>query len=343
MITIDIRKSQKTTENYALFLSFPYDTFVVNTIKGFPSRYWMPESKEWELPFKRLGDVLNAFSQYEIEIKAPSISFFLDEKPTQTNYLFKTTPYGYQMDGFNYGMEHDRWLLGDEQGLGKTKQVIDIACAKKQTKGYKHCLIICGINGLKWNWVNEVHTHSNEDAWILGQKNKKGKITIGSNTDKYNDLCDLYQNEGEIANHYFIITNVESLRDEQICGAIKECCQEDMIGMIAADEIHKCFDYNTHITTNKGDLKIGDVVTKQLNVDILSYNEETKQVEYKPIKNWFENPIVKPLMELEIMLTNGEHKVIKCTDDHKFFTNNRGWVEAKDLTDEDDIVELPSM
>ncbi|NJO64683.1 MAG: hypothetical protein HC836_43055 [Richelia sp. RM2_1_2] len=29
---------------------------------------------------------------------------------------------------------------------------------------------------------------------------------------------------------------------------------------------------------------------------------------------------------------------LKCTPDHKIFTNNRGWVEAKDLTDEDDVV-----
>ena len=343
MITIDIRKTEKTTGNYALFISFPFDANIVSIIKELPSRYWMPQTKEWEVPFKRLGELLNAFSQYEIEIKAPNASLFCEDRPAQSSYVFKTNPYAYQMDGFKYGMEHDRWLLGDEQGLGKTKQVIDIACAKKASKGYKHCLIICGINGLKWNWVNEIHTHSNEGAWILGQKTKKGKTTIGSNTDKYNDLCDLYNEDGEIANSYFIITNVESLRDEKICGAIKQCCQEDYINMIAADEIHKCFDYDTLITTNKGNLKIGDIVTKHLKVDILSYNENSKQVEYKPISGWFENAVGKPLLELEILLNNGEIRHIKCTDDHKFFTINRGWVQAKDITEEDELVELPSM
>ena len=76
-----------------------------------------------------------------------------------------------------------------------TKVVIDIAVAKKQMFGYKHCLIICGINGLKWNWIKEIHTHSNEEAWILGQKtNTRNKIVIGSNADK-----DIY-----IAYHFFL-------------------------------------------------------------------------------------------------------------------------------------------
>ena len=33
-------------------------------------------------------------------------------------------------------------------------------------------------------------------------------------------------------------------------------------------------------------------------------------------------------------------KVIRCTKDHKFLTHNRGWVEAQDLSDEDEIVEV---
>ena len=31
-------------------------------------------------------------------------------------------------------------------------------------------------------------------------------------------------------------------------------------------------------------------------------------------------------------------KVVECTPDHKIFTQNRGWVEAKDLTEEDDVL-----
>jgi len=131
-----------------------------------------------------------------------------------------------------------------------TKQTIDIAIAKKYQRGYKHCLIVCGVNGLKWNWVNEVRTHSNEDAYILGQKTMKdGKIKIGSNKDKLEDVKNLKNNSA-----YFIITNVESFRDDEIAKELQNLCNERHIGVIAFDECHKA--KNPTSQQGKGILKI---------------------------------------------------------------------------------------
>ena len=220
---------------------------------------------------------------------------------------------------------------------GKTKQVIDIAVIRKIEMGYKHCLIVCGVNTLKWNWVNEIHTHSNEDAWILGQKTtRKGTIRIGSTKDKLNDLIHLEKYPDDLP--YFIITNVESFRDEKISEQISKLCNLGIINMCAADEMHKCFDYNTQIRTDKGLLKIGEIVTSKIKCNVLSYNENSKSFEYKPITNYFENFVNERLMCLTIKTENGEFVKIKCTDTHKFYTRNRGWVCAKDLTEFDDIV-----
>ena len=104
------------------------------------------------------------------------------------------------------------------KALVKTKRVIDIAVAKKLTKKYKHCLIVCGVNGLKWNWQAEIGVHSNEDSWILGTRyNGKGKAIVGSNKDKLVDL-------NNPSDSCILITNVESLRDKGICDKIKELC-----------------------------------------------------------------------------------------------------------------------
>lgn len=66
----------------------------------------------------------------------------------------------------------------------------------------------------------------------------------------------------------------------------------------------------------------------------LSYNIETGEKEYKQIL-WAE----KTRENAEIVkITLDDGKVVKCTPDHKFYTLNRGYVEAKDLTDEDDLV-----
>ena len=80
-------------------------------------------------------------------------------------------------------------------GLGKTMQVINLACIKKQQRSYKHCLIICGVNGLKWNWKAEVEKHSNEKAYILGTRyDSKGNEKIGSINDRLEDLEELSKN-----------------------------------------------------------------------------------------------------------------------------------------------------
>ena len=249
MININIANSKKCNGDYSMFITFDYDQKIVDVIREFPSRAWDKEKKEWEVPFTKLGEFITKLSDYDFDITGRYVSLEKPKAVTPQGFKFKTTPFQHQIEGFNYGLQYDRWLLGDEQGLGKTKQVIDIAVAKKLQKGYKHCLIICGVNGLKWNWLNEIHTHSNESAWILGQRYKNRKLTIGSNADKLYDLTHL-----EAISSYFLITNVESMRDEAIVSQIAKYAKDKTIGIVAIDEVHKC--KNPSSQQGKGILKV---------------------------------------------------------------------------------------
>lgn len=249
MININIAKANKCNGDYSLFITFDFDMRIVNAIREFPSKYWYAEDKIWELPFNKLGEFINNVSWSEIHITGEYVSLEKPKAEVPADFAFKTNPYEHQIAGFNFGINNDRWLLGDEMGLGKTKQVIDIAVAKKLMKGYKHCLIICGVNGLKWNWMNEVGIHSNEQAYILGQRIQRGKITIGSNADKLTDVAKLAGNPA-----YFIITNVETLRDEDIAAQLQAMCNSKEIGMIAFDECHKA--KNPQSQQGKGILKL---------------------------------------------------------------------------------------
>lgn len=236
MIKIYIRKSDKLNGDASAFISFPYDNDLVALMRQQPARHWHPQSKEWEIPYKRLREVLAVMRSRQDKVKIeeeyiPEVRNKYVKVPD--GFKFKTKPYEHQIEGFNYGLIHDRFLLGDEMGLGKTKQVIDIAVAKKLTKGYEHCLIICGVNGLKWNWKKEVEVHSNEKAFILGQRYKRGKLVIQGNASKYEDLFNL------ASLPYFLIINIESLRDTKICEQLKHLCDIGEIGMVAVDEIHK--------------------------------------------------------------------------------------------------------
>ena len=106
---------------------------------------------------------------------------------------------------------------------------------------------------MKYNWKNEVETHSNEKAWILGTRFKKGKERIGTIKDRYEDLYNL-----DSINSYFLITNMETLRANTcekigkrkkynfyISERIQELIEDGTIGLVAFDEVHKCKDPNS--------------------------------------------------------------------------------------------------
>lgn len=64
---------------------------------------------------------------------------------------FKLKPYSHQIEAINYGINHKKWLLLYDMGLGKSMSIIHIARWLKKYRGLKHCLIVCGINTLKAN------------------------------------------------------------------------------------------------------------------------------------------------------------------------------------------------
>lgn len=68
---------------------------------------------------------------------------------------------------------------------------------------------------------------------------------------------------------------------------------------------------------------------------VLSYDEKSKMFEAQEVTNFW-NRGTKPTLTLNLE----DGKTITCTPDHKFLTRNRGWVEAQNLTCEDDIVDI---
>lgn len=153
-------------------------------------------------------------------------------------YEFVTQPFKHQIESFNHALENDKFLLGDEQGLGKTKQSIDIAVYRKQTENIKHCLIVCGVNSSKRNWVNEIHTHSKEDALILGTRiGRRGKIYYGGSVkSRIEDLEEVLQGN---VDQYFLITNLETLRNKVVREYLHDLTEAGVIDMVIFDEIHK--------------------------------------------------------------------------------------------------------
>lgn len=69
---------------------------------------------------------------------------------------------------------------------------------------------------------------------------------------------------------------------------------------------------------------------------VKSYDPKTNEVVDAIMDNLHKTRTVDEYMELEF--EDGD--IVKCTPDHKFYTYNRGWVEARDLTEDDDVANL---
>jgi len=101
------------------------------------------------------------------------------------------------------------------------------------------------------------------------------------------------------------------------------------------EKVDGCLSYRTKIKTDKGDFEIGKIVNQKMNVNILTYNENLKKNEFKKILKYHKYPlnnrkILKIGIECHQGKGNGE-KYIICTDNHKYFTENKKWIEAKNL------------
>lgn len=215
----------------SVILKFNYDQKIINYIKALPIRSYDPKEHTWEIP-------LEQFPRFVDFYKRP-INFYIklrQEKEKQiieipSDYEFKFKPYPHQIEGIKFGLNHDNFLLGDGMGMGKTVQSATIACIRKKLYGYKHCLIICAVNGSKYNWKKECEKFTNEKAHILGTRvTKKGNEVIKSSQEKLEDI----KNIDTLP--YFIITNKETLRNQYIIKELQN--QSDKIDMCIFDEIH---------------------------------------------------------------------------------------------------------
>lgn len=254
MIKIHIGEPNKLANNILVkksaFVSFDYNPDIVNYIKQMGTRVYNPDNHTWEMPINNIIGLCNKFENEEIKIEGIYEDLHKQEFEIDIpkDFEFKTKPFNHQIDGVRFGLNKKRFLLGDDQGLGKTKQIIDFVGCLEKTATINKVLIICGVNSLKYNWQSEIGIHSDEKGWVLGTRFRKttGKAYEGSTKDKLADLENLPDSR-------YLITNIETLRAgaEKISKSkyhfpvaekLQELCKNGTISVIAFDECHKSKD-----------------------------------------------------------------------------------------------------
>lgn len=276
-------------------IRFPYDEEIVKLVKNVPGRQYIPDHKYWTIPLDRLGFLIAQLqgTPYENQIKVYSAEHInenatLDATSTIPNIDISKIPlyvkdgehlFQHQLDFMKYAIDRQRrglysgFILADEQGLGKTLEVMNLALYNKKFNKIKHCLIIACVNSAKYNWIYDIEKHTNgqEVPYLLGSRKKRdGTIVMESGSyEKLEDLkCGhMYGKKDEPPLPFFLVMNIEALRmlkdrHYPIRERLTTLCNKGYIGMIALDEVHK----NTSPTSKQGKqlLKLKKDITSKL-------------------------------------------------------------------------------
>jgi len=98
--------------------------------------------------------------------------------------------------------------------------------------------------------------------------------------------------------------------------------------------VDECLPYSSKILLADGSEKlIGEIVENKLSVKVLSMNLKTGEIEPKEVTYYHKIPLHEPLVTI-----NHDDGMLTCTSDHKIYTLNRGYVQAKSLNENDLLV-----
>jgi hypothetical protein len=92
-----------------------------------------------------------------------------------------------------------------------------------------------------------------------------------------------------------------------------------------------CLAGDTKVLTSLGEKTIQEIVEKRIEVDLLSYNNETKSFENDRIVQFWDQG------EKETIIIETDEGELELTHDHKVLTQ-RGWIKACELTESDSLI-----
>ena len=226
----------------SIICTFDYNPYIVDAIKTIPTYHWHTKAKVWEIPIAYLGRLLDNLTFLDdIQLKlldTPESNGFrfnkkynlikLSEKEKNS---FKASPFPHQLEAIDFLLQQEKSLLLDGCGVGKSLEMILFAETLRKRGIIDHCLVITGIAGLRGNWEKEIKKFSTESSVIIG------KYITRNGTTRYRSMDKRAEQLKNKIDEFFVLLNVESLRDKKIVEAIKK--SENKFGLILFDEAHK--------------------------------------------------------------------------------------------------------
>jgi len=159
----------------------------------------------------------------------------------------------------------------------------------------------------------------NDGVYELISPNEYRVVATVRARDLWDKICTSAHMRGDPGIFFIDIANADSLL---------KCLPEYYI-----ETTNPCLSGDTLIDTIDGKKRIDEIT---INDRVLTMDIETKELMYENVE--FSGCTKKNANLIELELEDG--KILKLTPDHKVFTENRGYVEASQLNDDDLIVIL---
>ncbi|MBC8442563.1 MAG: hypothetical protein H8D80_00070 [Proteobacteria bacterium] len=153
----------------------------------------------------------------------------------------------------------------------------------------------------------------------------KCKPEMGTFMEEWVSLYKSKSGERGIFNREAVQKTVEKLgdrRDPNYDFGVNPCC-------LSGDSL---------VETNVGQIPISVVVNDPEGYMVMTYNHETDEMEYTEIISAGMTRPDAELVEISIDSDSGELITIHLTPDHQVWTENRGYIEAGQLTEDDEVV-----
>lgn len=275
----EISPPKKISGLSSIIVQFDFNQYIVDALKTIPTYYYHKKDNVWELPICYLGRLLDNLTFLdEIQLSllnTPKLEKFRFAKKYNLAPLsetektsFKASPFKHQLEAIDFLLQQEKALLLDGCGVGKSLEIILFAETLKKRGLIEHCLVITGIAGLRGNWEREIAKFSTESSIIIG------KYTTRTGTTRYRSMEKRAEQLKNKIDEFFVLLNVESLRDQKIIDAIKK--SENKFGLIAFDESHRIGAPNTTQYNNllklDADFKIAATGTLAVNSPISCFS-----------------------------------------------------------------------
>lgn len=215
-------------------------------------------------------------------------------------------------------------------------------------------LVLSGISSLRAIHVYDIVMHA-ADAVLAGGVRRSATICLFSKEDdemmKAKTGNWFIDNPQRGRSNNSVVLKRDEVSEEEFSEIMKSVKEFGEPGFVFVSSYEHCFNpcvtgdtiLNVKNSSNgkKYTMKIKDYVDifKQDPNNaplVLSQDIETNEVKYSKVNGAELTRKNADIIQIEL----DDGKVLKCTPDHKIYTSNRGYVEAKDLNEDDDVVVL---